>query len=556
MTFINSKVKKTLLSTLLISSLAFLVSFDNPGDKYFQIAKNLEILSSVYSEVNKEYVDDINPSDFMQKGIDAMLSSLDPYTNYIPEDAIEDYRFMSTGQYGGIGAVIAQRKGKHLILMPYEGYPAHKAGLRIADELVEIDGKKVIGKSTNDVSKLLKGEADTKLSLKIRRYGVEELLDISLMREKIKVDNVPYFGMVSEDVGYIRLKDFTTNASGEIKNALLDLKSKGAVKFILDLRGNPGGLLKEAIEISNIFVPKGKLIVSTKGKLERWSSSHNAEETPLDTESPLVVLTNNRSASASEIVSGVIQDYDRGVLLGQRTYGKGLVQTTLPVAYNAKVKVTTAKYYIPSGRCIQAIDYSNRNPDGSVGTIPDSLISEFKTTNGRVVYDGGGIAPDIETKRSQMSVISRELEIQNMIFDYATSFYHKNKDRVSSPSTFSFTDADYKDFVNWIESKDFVYKSSFEKGLVELTKLIKTDSLHHMNLDNEISAMEEKFKELKKQDFQIYKKEIVNSLEEEIVSRGFYFKGMTEVSLMHDQEVIKAISVLNDPKSYDKLLSK
>jgi len=551
----NSKVKKTLLSTLLISSLAFLVSFDSPGDKYFQIAKNLEILSSVYSEVNKEYVDEINPSDFMKKGIDAMLSSLDPYTNYIPEDAIEDYRFLSTGQYGGIGAVIGQRNKKHLILMPYEGFPAYRAGLRIGDELIEIDGKKVVGKNTGDVSKLLKGEAETELKLKVKRYGTDEPLDIVLTREKIKVDNVPYFGMASEDVGYIRLKDFTTNASGEIKNALLDLKSKGAVKFILDLRGNPGGLLNEAIAISNIFVPKGRLIVSTKGKLERWNSFHEAKETPVDTQSPLVVLTNNRSASASEIVSGVIQDYDRGVLIGQRTYGKGLVQTTLPIAYNSKVKVTTAKYYIPSGRCIQAIDYSNRNPDGSVGTIPDSLITAFKTTNGRVVYDGGGIAPDIETKVSKRAVILEELMYQNMIFDYATKYYYENEEKISSPAKFSLTDSDYTNFVNWVSHKDFVYKSDFEKGLVSLTKLIKTDSLHHMNLDNEINAMEEKFKELKKQDFEIYKQDIVNALEENIVSRKFYYKGMVQVSLMNDNDVIEAISILNNPKKYDELLS-
>ncbi len=552
----NIKVKKSFLITGFIIFVGLLVSFDSPGDKYFQIAKNLEILSSVYSEVNKEYVDEINPSDFMKKGIDAMLSSLDPYTNYIPEDAIEDYRFLSTGQYGGIGAIIGQRDDKHMILMPYEGFPAHKAGLKIADEIIEIDGHKIKGKNTNEVSKLLKGEADTELKIKVIRYGEEEPLDITLTREKIKVDNVPYFGMVSEDVGYISLKDFTINASEEIKNAMLDLKSKGAQKFILDLRGNPGGLLNEAISISNIFVPKGKLIVSTKGKLERWNSYHNAKNNPIDTESRLVVLTNNRSASASEIVSGVIQDYDRGVLIGQRTYGKGLVQTTLPVAYNAKVKVTTAKYYIPSGRCIQAIDYSHRNPDGSVGTIPDSLITAFKTTNGRTVYDGGGITPDITTQLSSTSVLVQELIRQNMLFNYATNFFYQNQDRITSASKFELTDAEYDEFITWVQQKDFKYKSSFEKGLVNLKELINKDSLHHMNLDQEITAMEDKFDELKKEDFEIYKNEVKNILEEDIVSRKFFHKGMMRSSLNHDEDVVKAISILNNPAEYNKLLSK
>ncbi|MFK7900202.1 MAG: S41 family peptidase [Cyclobacteriaceae bacterium] len=555
----NNKIKSYLISpSFLIAGaillLGLLVSFDKPSDRYFQIAKNMEVLSSVYAEVNKVYVDEVNPSDFMKKGIDAMLGSLDPYTNYIPEDDIEDFRFMSTGQYGGIGAIIGNRNGKTLVLMPYEGFPAQKAGLRVADEIIKIDGRSTEGLNTSEVSKLLKGQANTKIAVTIQRYGTEKPFDITLEREKIKVNNVPYYGMITSDVGYMDLKDFTSDASKEIKNALLKLKEKGANKFILDLRGNPGGLLNEAIAISNIFIPKGKEIVSTKGKVEKWNSTHLGRDIAVDTESPLVILTNSRSASASEIVSGVIQDYDRGVLIGKRTFGKGLVQATLPVAHNAKVKVTTAKYYIPSGRCIQAIDYSNRNPDGSVGKVPDSLITEFKTKNGRKVFDGGGVNPDITTKQQEVSEILRGLVNQNMLFDYATEYYFKNKENVSSPKEFILTDSEYNEFVSWLTTKEFTYKNKVERRLENLNELIEKDSLAYLNISSDLKAIEEKVKNSKKEELLFYKKEIKALLEEDIVSRKFYQKGMLESALQHDNDIKEALALFNDTKRYNSLL--
>ena len=350
-----------------------LVAFNRLDERYFEIAKNLDIFATLFKEVNTYYVDEINPNTFMRSGIEAMLRTLDPYTNYIAEDDIEDYRTMTTGQYGGIGALIGKRNKKNTVIMPYIGFPAHKAGLQIGDELILVDEIEVQEKTTSEISKLLKGQANTSLKLTIKRYGVDDQLELNLTREKITIDNVPYYGMVSEDVGYIKLSDFTTNAGKEVKNALLELKNEGATSIILDLRDNPGGLLNEAVNVSNVFIPKGSEVVSTRGKVRDWNKIYKALNIPVDTEIPVVVITNSRSASAAEIVAGVIQDYDRGVLVGQKTFGKGLVQATRPLTYNAQLKVTTAKYYTPSGRCIQAIDYSNRNEDGSVGKIPDSL---------------------------------------------------------------------------------------------------------------------------------------------------------------------------------------
>ena len=365
------------------------------NDRYFEIVKNLDIFATMYKEVNAYYVDEINPSKLMRTGIEAMLRSLDPYTNYIPEDDIEDYRTSTTGEYGGIGAVVDKKNGVSTIVLPYEGYPADRAGLKAGDQILAINGVLLEGKKSNEISQLLKGQSKSDLTLTIKRFGKEDTFDVSLTREKITIDNVPYFGMVTEDIGYLKLTDFTTEAGKEVKNAVNELKEDGATKIILDLRGNPGGLLEEAVNVSNVFVGKGLEVVTTRGKLKNWTKTYQTLNDATDEEIPLAVLISNGSASASEIVAGVVQDYDRGVLVGQRSFGKGLVQQTRPLAYNSQIKVTTAKYYIPSGRCIQAIDYSLRNPDGSVGKIPDSLKSEFKTKSGRVVYDGGGVNADI-----------------------------------------------------------------------------------------------------------------------------------------------------------------
>ncbi len=380
----KSRLRYFWLSSVVVVLLAFF-SFKQ-DDRLFEIARNLDIYATLFKELNAYYVDEVNPNNVIRTSIDAMLKSLDPYTVFYPEDDIEDYMTMTTGKYNGIGALVNSEGGKFIVMMVYEGTPAQKAGLLLGDEIVKIDGVTLAGREDADPGKLLKGQNGSVARLAIRREGQAKLLELSVMRDVVKMTNVPYYSMLNEEVGYIDLKDFTATASREVKNAFQELKGKGMKKLILDLRYNPGGLLNMAIEISNIFIPTGEEIVSTKGKIEEWNKKYTAYNPALDTEMPVIVLTNSSSASAAEIVAGVMQDYDRGVLIGQRTYGKGLVQTNRDLSYNTKMKITIAKYYIPSGRCIQAIDYSHRNEDGSVGKIPDSLMTEFKTRNGRKVF--------------------------------------------------------------------------------------------------------------------------------------------------------------------------
>ena len=416
-------IRKKLLSALALSTLG-LVSFRaaSDNDRYFEIAKNLDIFATLFKEVNTYYVDEITPAKMVRTGIDAMLRSPDPYTNYIPEDDIEDFRTMTTGQYGGIGASVVKRNGKTVVQSAYEGYPAQKAGLLPGDEILDINGIIVDKKTNSDISRLLRGQANSVVKLLVTRYGQEKPVEINITRDKIQVDNVPYTGMISGDVGYFQLGGFTVDAGKEVRAAITKLKEQGAKKIVFDIRDNPGGLLNEAVNISNLFIDKGLDVVSTKGKVTEWNKTYKALDLPLDTQVPIAIITSNRSASASEIVSGVLQDYDRAVLVGERTFGKGLVQATRPLSYNSQLKVTTAKYYIPSGRCIQEIDYAHRAEDGTLGKFPDSLRTAFKTTAGRTVYDGGGVAPDIEVQDREIADITRILLQKSYLFDYATRY--------------------------------------------------------------------------------------------------------------------------------------
>ncbi|HQN93368.1 MAG TPA: S41 family peptidase, partial [Prolixibacteraceae bacterium] len=404
-----------------------LMGLNNIDNKNFEIAKNLDIYFSLFRELNTFYVDEIDAGKLVKESIDDMLTSLDPYTTYIPESDIEDFRFMTTGEYGGIGALISKHGDEIMISEPYENFPAHKSGLRAGDVLLEVSGKSTAGMSTEDVSNLLKGSAGQEIKVKIKRYGEKKPLELNIVREKIVIDPISYYGMLDDETGYIYLSNFTKDCGEKVKKTFLELKEeKGAKKLILDLRGNPGGLLMEAVNICNIFIPKDQEVVSTKGKVSEWDKSYKTTGAPVDTLIPIAVIVNRGSASASEIVAGTIQDLDRGVIIGSRTFGKGLVQTTRDLSYNTKLKVTTAKYYIPSGRCIQALDYSHRNEDGSVGHIPDSLISEFSTRNGRKVYDGGGVVPDILVEEKSLSNLSVGLITQFKMFDYATKFRTEN----------------------------------------------------------------------------------------------------------------------------------
>jgi len=550
----NKKIKKIFISSVLVISVFGLFAFEQPGGRYFEIAKNLDIFATLFKEVNTYYVDEINPSQLMETGIDAMLESLDPYTNYIPEDEIEDFRTMTTGQYGGIGAVIGRRDGKSVILMPYENFPADKAGLRIGDVLMEIDGIDVSDKSTAEISKLLKGQFNTKVTMKVKRLGVEKPVEAVLTREKIKIDAVPYYGMVNANTGYMKLTEFTSGASKEVKKALLELKEKGAKSVIFDLRGNPGGLLSEAINISNLFIPKQSVVVSTKGKVEEWNKTYLTLNAPIDTKIPVAVLMSGRSASAAEIVAGVLQDYDRGLIVGTRSYGKGLVQATRPLSYNSQLKVTTAKYYTPSGRCIQEIDYSHRNADGSVVKFPDSLRQVFQTKNGRKVYDGNGITPDIKVEQSTLAPITISLLQKGMIFNYATKFASENK-TITDAKNFSLSDAQYNQFVTWLSGKDYDYTTKVEASLDELTANSRKEQSYE-EIATQISALEKELSHNKEKDLVTFKSEIKEQLEAEIASRYFLERGSIEASFSHDKDILAALKVLNNKEEYQSILGK
>ena len=468
------KIKKVYTISILALSMLAVSAFYSPTEKYFEIARNLDIYASLFKEINAFYVDEIDPEKTIRTSIDAMLASLDPYTNYIPEEDLDAYRTMTTGEYGGIGSLISQIDDKILITMPNEGFPADNAGIKIGDEIIKIDNIDTKGKSTTEVSNLLKGTAGTPISITIKRQ--DEILDFDLVRAKIIINNVPYSGMVNDEIGYIKLTEFTTNAAKEVQTALIGLKKAGATKIILDVRGNPGGILQEAVAICNLFIPKNKVVVETKGKTPSWNKIYKTFLKPIDTQIPLVVLTSRGSASAAEIVSGTIQDYDRGVLIGRKTFGKGLVQTTRPVGYNSQVKITVAKYYTPSGRCIQAIDYSHRNADGSVGKIPDSLKVAFTTTSGRIVYDGGGITPDVEVTPEYFSPLAISLITQGQVFDYANKYYYEHPD-APDMKNYVVSDESYTAFTNWLEDVTLEYDSDLEQAVVYFEQAAK-ESAH------------------------------------------------------------------------------
>ena len=520
-------------------------------DNYFEIAKNLDIFTTLYKELNTFYVDETDPGDLMKKGIKAMLKSLDPYTTYIPESDIEDFRFMTTGQYGGIGAMITKRDDYVYISEPYEGFPAQKAGLMAGDKILEINGKSARRKSTEEVSKVLKGQPNTAVTLLIERKNKTKPFEVSFDREQVSVASIPYSAFIDDGIAYIRLRSFTRNCANDLKNEIKELKREQELKgLILDLRSNPGGLLNESVDIVNLFVEKGEEVVSTKGKIKSWEKSYVANKTPLDTQVPLVVLINSSSASASEIVSGAIQDLDRGVVIGQRSYGKGLVQQTRKLSYNSQLKLTVAKYYIPSGRCIQALDYSNRNDDGSVGKVPDSLMTSYETRNGREVKDGGGILPDIIIEPVQYSMIIPSLLRERYFFDYATD-YRFSHDSISED--FIFSDSDFSDFSSYISDKEYTYKTETEKSLEKLKKKAEEED-YFDNLSSEYDILFAKMQENKNNDLQKSREDIKEILTGEIMSRYFYQVGRIKAGLNFDIEVDKAIQILNENTEYNKIL--
>ena len=549
MTQYHNKMSKKI--TIFVVSCVVILSSFSFTDSYFEIAKNLDIFTTVYRELNNYYVDETDPGKLMKTAIDKMLKSLDPYTNYIPESEIEDFQFMTTGQYGGIGAVITKRKDYVFISEPYKGFPAQKAGLIAGDKILEIDGESAKGKNTEEVSKALKGQPNTDVELLIERPYMKEPFTVNFKRQKISVKSVPYFSYVDDGIGYIKLRSFTRDCSKDIKEALLDLKKQGELRgLILDLRGNPGGLLNESVSIVNLFVEKGQEVVSTKGKIESWDKVYKASRTPIDLETPIVVLINQSSASASEIVAGAIQDLDRGIVIGKRSFGKGLVQQTKKLSYNSQLKLTVAKYYIPSGRCIQALDYSNRNEDGSVGKVPDSLMTAFKTKNGRTVYDGGGIKPDVEVDQDDISNLIVSLIQERLFFDYATYFKHSN---ASLDSSFTMNDKDFNSFVNFLSDKSYDYKTETEKALEEL-KLTSENENYFEFIESKFLDLSNEFEINKKNDLNRNKDIIKEILSEEIVSRYYFQEGRIRTSLKYDKEVQEAIKYLAQQNLYDSIL--
>ena len=517
----------------------------------FKIAKNLDIFFSLFRELNTFYVDEINPDKIIKTGIDNMLKTLDPYTVYFPESEADEFVLMTTGKYGGIGSLV--RGGSEYVVFSevYKNFPADRAGIKAGDKLTKLDGVSLKGMPTDKVSDKLKGNPGTDITVTVERNGKET--DYTMKREKIIIPPVPYFGMIDSKTGYIRLINFTQDCIEDVKNALVTLKTSNPQQIILDLRGNPGGLLTEAVEIVNLFVGPGNVVVSTKGKVKQFDEDFKTTKAVIDEKIPIAVLINRGSASAAEIVAGAIQDLDRGVIVGQRSYGKGLVQVTRPLSYNTQLKVTTAKYYIPSGRCIQALDFSHPNEDGSVGIIPDSLISEFKTRNGRIVKDGGGITPDIDIEPESLSQFTTELYLRYFIFDFATQYYW-NHPEIKSLSQFVFTDKDYNDFRSFLISRNFSYKTFTETSLNELIDNAKREKYYDLHKDL-FSELEKDVAHSLDQDLTMFRPEITELLEEEIIGRYFYDEGAIAWSVKKDEQISKALEVLNNKEKYSSILS-
>jgi carboxyl-terminal processing protease len=536
------KYKKFLLSAGIITLALGIWSF---SDDLFQISKNLEVFASLYKEVNINYVDDINSAKLIKTGADAMLDGLDPYTEFVPESEIEDYKlhYVST-QYGGIGASIFSRNNKVYVSGVFEGFPAQKADIRTGDQVLKINDIVLDGKNSDQVSALLKGSKGAVVKLLMKRDNEDKSVEKDLVRDEIKQPNVSYYGMVAGNMGYIKLDKFLENSAQEVTDALIAIKKNNPNGIILDLRSNGGGILQEAVKIVNLFVQKDVEVVSQKGKIRDKNFTYKTVAEPLAPDLPLVVLVNPRSASASEIVAGSLQDLDRAVIIGQRSYGKGLVQQTFPLAYNSLVKITIAKYYVPSGRCIQEIDYTHRKDDGSVVKVADSLMHEFKTHNGRSVYDGSGIYPDIFIKPDRFANITQTLVGKLFLFDYATKF-RLSHTKISDAKTFTLSDGEYDDFVKYLADKNYTYNTSSEKVLTAL-KTEATKEKQFDQIQTEYDILKTKLLNSKKNDLQLHKAEIKQALEIEIVSRYYFDKGRYEVNFKYDTDLAQAVKTMQD----------
>ncbi|MGI6815098.1 S41 family peptidase [Bacteroides sp. KG123] len=529
--------------------------FRSGGSRNFRIAKNLDVFNSIVKELDMFYVDTINPDKTIREGINAMLYSLDPYTAYYPEDDQSELEQMLKNSYGGIGSIITwnAKLKRSMIAEPYENMPAAKVGLKAGDVLMEIDGKDLAGKNNQEVSEMLRGQVGTSFKLKVQRPGTEKLLEFDIVRRSIQLPFIPYYTVLDNNIGYINLSTFSGNPSREFKQAFLDLKKKGITSLVIDLRNNGGGLLEESIEIANFFLPRGKTLVTTKGKTKQASNTYKTLREPLDLEMPLAVLVNGGTASSSEILAGSLQDLDRAVIIGNRTFGKGLVQTPRPLPYGGTIKLTTSKYYIPSGRCVQAIDYKNRNEDGSVGRIPDSLTTVFHTAAGREVRDGGGVTPDITVKQEKLPNILFYLVNDNLIFNYATDYCLKHP-VIPSAEKFKVTDADYADFKAMVKKTDFKYDQQTGKILKNLKEMAEFEG-YLADASEEFEALERKLSHNLDRDLDHFSKEIKAMIAIEIVKRYYYQRGSIIEQLKDDNDLKEAVKILTAPAKYKEVLS-
>lgn len=520
----------------------------------FEISKSIDIYNNVLRQLNMYYVDEIDPAELNESAINAMLEGLDPYTVFISESQIEDVKLMTTGEYGGIGAIIQYFDGKSQISEPYEGFPAAKAGLIPGDIFLEVNGIDVTGKNTSEVSELLKGTPGTIVKLKMQRPGEKEPFVKELKREKIKIDNIPYYTVFDNGIGYAILSQFTKDCARELKDVIVEMKKNHELKgFILDLRGNGGGLLAEAVDIVNMFVPKNKLVVYQKGKVAEHNYNHYTQHEPLDLDIPLVILVNEGSASASEIVSGSIQDFDRGVIVGQRTFGKGLVQNIFPMSYNTQIKVTVAHYYLPSNRCIQEIDYSKKKKNvADTLAKNDTLGKAFHTANGRVVYEGHGIQPDVKIEPTMASTITMNLYAKNLFFKYANKYYREHKS-IKSAKDFQISDTEYEDFMQFVKDEGFTFTSQSEKEIKELERVAKLEG-YLEDIQPMLDEAKAKIEVEKTKDLLDNRSEIEEMLEAEIVSRYYYQKGRIIATLDDDPELAKAFEVILNQEEYNNIL--
>lgn len=531
-----------------------LIAANPQSTKGFKIAQNIEILVNMFRDLNLFYVDEIDPDSMLETAAAGMVKNLDPYTELIPAKDMGDFETMTTGKYGGIGSLI-RKKGDYVIIAdPYKGSPADRAGLRIGDKIVEISGEDAKGFDPSKVSSMLKGDPGTTVKLKVEKFATGEVVPVSIVRERIKIPGVPYYGFVSDSIGYIHHSDFTEESSSDMHKALTELKKSGKLKgLILDYRGNGGGILQEAVKILSMYLPNNTEVVSMKGKMKQLDATFRTKGEPVDLTTPIVVLTGPSSASAAEIVSGALQDMDRAVLMGQRTFGKGLVQSTRPTGYNSYLKVTTAKYYIPSGRCIQAIDYAHKNADGSVGYVPDSLIKEFTTRNGRKVYDGGGVMPDVKLPADYASRFAMIVYGRGYIDDFVDEYMKRNSKPVDMIS-FKLTDKDYNDFVAFMQDKDIEYESESKQAL----KKLRDNATREKYIDNisaQLDKIEQGLKDDKQSNLQLYRKELSDIIEDAIILRSHYSQGVAQHRIQRDNDIKAAIELLNDKSRYQKIIT-